>query len=133
MEATRDEKGRFLPGHALAGPGRPPRSTEADYARVTVDSVSPDEWADIMELAKKDAMNKRSPYVRQMARKWLAEYLIGKPPTVLDIRATDAALIARAIEALKTLGQSPNEVFEAIIRRADEQARQLSEKVSDER
>lgn len=111
MNIRRDEKGRFLPGQAMpAGPGRPPRQTEQDYLAATIAEVSIDDWRKVVRQALTDA-KKGNGYARQ----WLSEYLIGKPPQILDIRAADAKQLAELIELAKRLGRTPGELFEAMI------------------
>ena len=54
----------------------PHRRIEADYLRVLVDAVSPDDWRKV--VAETLAAAKRGD---AQARAWLAHYLIGKPAT----------------------------------------------------
>lgn len=114
----RDEKGRFVKGHNAPGPGRPPRATEADYLAAMTEIVTLDSWRAIVKRALADALQGDS-----RARAWLSGYLIGKPPQILDIRAADAALIARLMDALKDANMEPAEVFERMIQRAEEAAK----------
>ncbi len=70
---TRDENGRFVKGNG-GGPGRPKREREVEYYRILQTAVSPEDWQLIVNKAVSEA--KRGDAV---ARKWLADYLIGPP------------------------------------------------------
>lgn len=70
---ARDEHGRFAKGNC-GGPGRPRRNREQEYHEILVSVVTPDEWRQIVMKAVDQA--KRGDNV---ARKWLADYLIGPP------------------------------------------------------
>ena len=71
--ATRDENGRFLKGHAPMG-GRPPRAKEEMYYRILMTACSKKDWEAIVAKAVEQA--KRGDAI---ARKWLADYLVGPP------------------------------------------------------
>lgn len=113
--ATRDEKGRFLPGHSAAGPGRPSRATEQDYMRVTLDKVTLEKWGQIITKAVADAERGVDGATRASARKWLGDYVLGKPPQILELRGAEAHLLAELIEQARRLGKSPSDLFEAMI------------------
>jgi len=70
---TRDEHGRFVPGNG-GGPGRPSKSRETRYLDVLLNTVSFEDWKEIVSKANEQA--KRGDAV---ARKWLSDYLIGAP------------------------------------------------------
>jgi hypothetical protein len=81
----RDMNGRFAPGNA-GGPGRPRRAIESEYLATLADTVSLDEWRDIVARAVADALAGDAT-----ARAWLAKYLIGeKPATLLSMAADEA-------------------------------------------
>lgn len=84
---TRDEKGRFASGNG-GGPGRPKRATETEYLNATIESVSLADWKKIARKAKDDAINGDAT-----ARKWLSDYLIGKPPDKVQVTGPDNAPI----------------------------------------
>lgn len=107
--------GRFLPGNP-GGPGRKPRAAEAEYLDVLTERVSLDQWAKVVDRALKDAQ-KGNGY----ARAWLSDYLIGKPPQILDIRAADAVLLRQVLEQLETHGYSASEVFNKMLARLDQE------------
>jgi hypothetical protein len=71
---TRDDKGRFPKGVSGNPKGRPKREREVEYYRVLETSVSRADWETIVVKAVDQA--KRGDAV---ARKWLADYLIGPP------------------------------------------------------
>lgn len=110
-EIVRDDKGRFLPGQTMpAGPGRPPRATERDYLAALVDEMSMERWRKIVRKAITDAEKGNG-----FARQWLAEYVIGKPPQILDIRAVDAKLMAEVLKQLDAVGMTPSELFNNLL------------------
>lgn len=78
-QAERDEKGRFKKGNKIS-PGRAPVAREIRYYDILKTSVTFSDWEDIVKKAVNDA--KRGDGV---ARKWLADYLIGPPVEHKDI------------------------------------------------
>jgi hypothetical protein len=80
---TRDEKGKFAKGNG-GGPGRKPRQTEQRYFELLRDSVSETDWKEIITKAVTDA--KRGDSV---ARKFLADYIIGPPVEKKEITGAD--------------------------------------------
>lgn len=107
--AERDAKGRFVKGHS-GGPGRKPRQVEADYLNATFAAVSIDDWDAIVRRAVRDAKQGNA-----WARNWLGDYLIGKPPQILELRAVDAALLRDLLKEFEARGVSPAEAFETMI------------------
>ena len=85
--AERDEKGRFIPGNK-ASPGRAPRKREERFLEVTLESVSFDDWKEIVRKAKEQA--KRGDAV---ARKWLSDYLIGAVQQKLDLTSAGEKIV----------------------------------------
>jgi len=87
---TRDEKGRFVvgnPGNPDAT-GRPPKDRETRYLEVTLNTVTFDDWKDIVGKARDQA--KRGDAV---ARKWLADYLIGAPVQRTELTGEDGGAL----------------------------------------
>ena len=80
---TRDEKGRFASGNG-GGPGRPKRVTETEYLDATIETVSLADWKKIARKAKDDAVNGDAT-----ARKWLSDYLLGKPVDKVQLTGAD--------------------------------------------
>lgn len=69
----RDENGKFAKGYK-GGPGRPKKDREVRYYDILHTAVTFEDWKEIVAKAVADA--KRGDAV---ARKWLADYLIGPP------------------------------------------------------
>ena len=69
----RDDKGRFIKGHGKTG-GRQKRAVEESYLELFKNAVSEPDWLAIIQRAVADA--KRGDSV---ARKFIADYLIGAP------------------------------------------------------
>lgn len=67
---------KFLPGNP-GGPGRPKRSTEEKYLRKLTSTVTLQEWREIILTAIAQAKEGDAS-----ARRWLSEYLIGKPTPI---------------------------------------------------
>lgn len=105
----RDAKGHFVKGNK-ASPGRKPRVTEAEYMEITIAAVSPDDWSAIVEKAVKDA-KKGAPD----ARRWLSDYVLGKPPQILELRGTDAALLADLLRQFAARGIAASDVFNSML------------------
>lgn len=80
----RDSNGRFKKGEYRGGPGRPKKERELEYYRILELSVSSDDWAVICVKAVEQA--KRGDAV---ARKFLADYLIGPPVEKKEITGAD--------------------------------------------
>ena len=74
----KDEHGRFIKGNS-GGPGRPKKSREERYYKITMTTCTFEDWKLIVERAIKDAQKGD-----QAARKWLSDYLVGVPETPLS-------------------------------------------------
>ena len=68
----RDSKGRFADGNS-GGPGRPKRQTEVTYLIAMSEVIGLNDWVAIVEKAKEQAVEGDDK-----ARRWIAEYVIGK-------------------------------------------------------
>lgn len=77
---TRDGNGKFAKGNP-GGPGRPPKEREVKFYDITLSAVSLDDWKLIVKKAVDQA--KRGDGV---ARKWLADYLIGEPEKNVNLK-----------------------------------------------
>ena len=121
--AERDNKGRFLPGNK-ASPGRAKRAIEVDFHNILLDAVSATDWTKIVAKAVKDAIAGD-----KYAREFVANYTIGKPPQILELRAADATLLAALLKRFEAVGMSAGEVFGAMLA----QIASESETVHDER
>jgi hypothetical protein len=80
---TRDEKGRFIKGNG-GGPGRPSKEREVLYYDILITAVTTDRWRKIIGKAIEQAIRGDS-----VARKWLADYLIGAPIQKLEHAGKD--------------------------------------------
>jgi hypothetical protein len=74
----RDANGRFIKGETGNPNGRPRKRTEEQYLHATINNVTLIDWAEIVNRAVHDAKLGDTA-----ARKFLAEYLLGKPEQVL--------------------------------------------------
>jgi hypothetical protein len=76
---VRDSGGKFVKGHPSVTPGRPKKSREERYYKITMTTCTFDDWKLIVERAIKDAQKGDAS-----ARKWLSDYLVGVPETPLS-------------------------------------------------
>lgn len=91
---TRDENGRFLKGVTGNPKGRPKVEREIQYYRILQTAVSLADWEAIVQKAVEQA--KRGDAV---ARKWLADYLIGPPIERKELTGADgSALTIRILD-----------------------------------
>jgi hypothetical protein len=72
LKDHRDDNGRFTTGNS-GGPGRPRRAVEQDYLAALADTVPLERWRKIIDRAVADAEKGDAK-----ARRWLAEYLLGR-------------------------------------------------------
>jgi len=84
---ARDETGKFAKGNE-GGPGRPKKEREERFYEITVTTVTLDDWRAIVAKAVTDA--KRGDAV---ARKWLADYLVGPPVQKQELTGKDGTPI----------------------------------------
>jgi hypothetical protein len=90
---TRDDKGRFVKGVTGNPAGRPKKEREQEYHDILVSVVTPAEWKAVVVKALEQA--KRGDGV---ARKWLADYLIGPPVEKKEIAGTDGSPLKIIVE-----------------------------------
>lgn len=84
--ADRHWTGRFKAGNtASKGVGRLPRATEQARLDTLRSVVTDEKWRKICEKAADDALS-RNWRCRERGRRFIAEYLIGKPAQTLNIR-----------------------------------------------
>jgi hypothetical protein len=81
--SDRDAEGHYIKGHP-GGPGRPAKARELAYLAILREVVSLEEWRRIIQTAKEDALG-RNWQARDRARRFLAEYAIGKPPQTIRL------------------------------------------------
>lgn len=84
----RDAKGRFVKGQSGNPDGRPKREVEADYLVMLGAVVTPERWRAIVEKAATQAERGDD-----RARRWLSDYLIGKPVERVEMSGADGAAI----------------------------------------
>jgi len=84
MAAQRDTNGRFVKGHSGNPNGRANKSREERYYQITQETVTLQDWQDIVSTAKQQA--KRGD---AQARKFLAEYLMGQPTQTVQHTGAD--------------------------------------------
>lgn len=90
----RDGKGRFASGNQLGvGGGRPRRSAEEQYLQTLVALVKKEDWQDIIEKAKEQAKSGDDK-----ARRWLSDYLMGKPVERVEMTGAEGEPIRIVID-----------------------------------
>lgn len=90
---TRDEKGRFPKGVTGNPKGRPKKERERRFLEITQETVTFDDWREIIIKTKEQA--KRGDPV---ARKFLAEYLIGPPVQKGELTGENGGAIVVRVE-----------------------------------
>lgn len=105
----RDAKGRFLPGNKVAV-GRATRQTERAYLAILSEECPPDTWRAICHSAVSFALAGDS-----RAREWVSNYLIGRPPLVVELSATDGTLLRNVLALLGERGISASALFETML------------------
>ena len=81
--AERDANGRFIKGWK-GGPGRPAKEIKGTYLGILREAVTGADWLKVAQKALQQAQRGNKD-----ARKWLADYIVGKPPQefVIDERS----------------------------------------------
>lgn len=76
----RDSKGLFAPGNQTAkGIGRPPKARELARLAILTEIVNETEWRKVVQIALNDAIGGADGQTREKGRRFIADYLIGKP------------------------------------------------------
>lgn len=83
--SDRKADGTFAPG-CQPGPGRPAKARELAYLAIAREIVTLDKWRKILHKTVEDATACEDQVARNQARRFLAEYLIGKPAQSIRIR-----------------------------------------------
>ncbi len=93
----RDARGRFVKGHSGNPLGRAKRKTEEDFLLTLSKRVSLEDWVAIIdraiELAKVDG--------DWRARRWLSDYVIGKPIQRVEHTGEGGAGIEYIVKVIK--------------------------------
>lgn len=84
----RSEKGQFKTGWK-GGPGRPNKAREKARLAILSAVVTEDKWRAICEKAVDDALHDEDGRTRDKARRFVAEYLIGKPRQTIALTKDD--------------------------------------------
>lgn len=91
--ARRQQATRYIRGQATH------RRTEGDYMSVLLDTVTLDDWRDVVTGAMQAAKDGDSS-----ARSWLAQYLVGKPahnaPTPLTVVVQQLSGVDKVVDKL---------------------------------
>lgn len=76
----RDNRGLFAPGNQVAkGIGRPPKARELARLAILAEIVNEEEWRKVVQIALADAVGGADGQTREKGRRFIADYLIGKP------------------------------------------------------
>jgi len=89
----RDENGRFAKGSTGNPRGRAPREREERYYEILMSAVTFDVWEQIVKKAAEQAKKGDA-----MARKWLADYIVGSPIQRQEITGKDGNVIEVTIK-----------------------------------
>jgi len=90
-------------------PGRPPRSTEEKYLQATVNCVKLKDWKRIVTRAMEDAKKGDKD-----ARKWLSDWLMGKPVERTELSGPEGGPIEMA-GTVYDLSKLSDEQLDALI------------------
>jgi len=82
----RNQKGRWQKGQTGNPNGRPPKARETARLKTLAEVVTQDEWRRICEVALKDATDEGDYQAREKGRRFIADYLIGKPRQTVSIQ-----------------------------------------------
>lgn len=83
-DQTRDGQGRFVKGSA-GGPGRYNKARELAYLAVFQEIVQLDDWRKVIAQAVRDANDSLDSKTRERGRRFLADYVIGRPKQVVQV------------------------------------------------
>ncbi len=93
-KSARNPDGTFKKGTSGNPRGRRPRPLDRSDRALVIsagrEAVTAEDWTAIFQRAKQDAIKAKSAAARDQARRFLAEYLLGRP-SKLDLGALEAA------------------------------------------
>ncbi len=107
--SDREANGRFAKGNRVS-PGRHARPTERRYLEMLLGELTPERWIGIVRRAIADALQGSGE-----ARRWLAEYAVGRPPQIIELKAAEAAQLAELLRLMESQGHSASDVFAAML------------------
>src|SRR5260221_11315016 len=88
-EIYRNPDGTFGKGTIANPKGHPKREIESEFLDVTMSSVSPEDWATVVQ-----SMVSRAKAGDVQAAKWLGDYVLGKPTEHIAITQDESLKIA---------------------------------------
>jgi hypothetical protein len=108
--SARDEKGRFVKGQSGNPKGRPPKAREERYYEIALQAVTFKQWKAIIKKAAKDAERGDAS-----ARRFLADYLLGRPQQYVDVtsggeRLPSVMIYLPEVDGVETESGSTGEV-----------------------
>ena len=91
----RDESGKFIKGVSGNPQGRPKKEREERFYEITLSTVGFEDWKAIIQKAVKQAKAGDS-----MARKFLADYIMGPPVQRSEVTGKDGGIIRVTLEGV---------------------------------
>lgn len=82
------DDGRFKPGWR-GGPGRPSRVKELAKLAIAQEVVTDRDWRALVQKALDDAVNGEDGATRDRGRRFIADYLLGRPTTRVALGIDD--------------------------------------------
>lgn len=87
----RDASGHFIKGNTT-WTGRNGRTNgRSQYERERLAAlereITPDKWQKICRVAYQDATESRDGRIRELGRRWISDYIIGKPKQIVALEA----------------------------------------------
>lgn len=122
----RDEQGRFVAGNK-ASKGGVTRAKKNEYAALFFEEINLNDFRKIIQKARRQAL-----LGDRHARQWLAEYMVGKPPQILELRAGEAALLRELLDAFERQGVPASDVFNEMLALIAEESSVVTEVEEDE-
>lgn len=104
---VRDQLGRWQKGFTGNPQGRLPKAIEMEYLDVTWRTVTPEKWAEVMQMALDDCLHE-NPHVRARAREWAGKYVLGDPSAIQQFLYKDE----RKFEITVTFGDNGRKMLE---------------------
>lgn len=112
----RDEQGRFAPGNK-ASKGGVTRAKKNEYAAIFFEEVSLGDLRKIIQKARTQALRGD-----RFARQYVTEYTVGKPPTIIELKAGEALLLKELLDHFGQQGIEASDVFNAMLAQIAEES-----------